>query len=271
MIRALGWIPDDRDDRDKVLGAVELPSYGAMDRPVVRDDLLPVVFDQGGDPTCVAEAGAAVIHGAHVANPAVAPPYEPISRLAAHYYARFEDHSQGRRVGSRNRTFFRVCRARGFMRERHWNRGHDMLDEPSVMAQRHMLDQRRRVEAGDENGLWYERISETGKAMLYALRATLEAGMLITAGFDVGAAFRAYRAGEVLDPPSTAETTEGHAMTIYGYDQYKGAWIWLMRNSHGPGYGDSGNLMASSATILGCRDRWTARYAPAFSDTAVAL
>lgn len=121
-----------------------------------------------------------------------------------------------------------------------------------------MIDQRdRKAELG---AVRYERIGDTGLALLYAIRSALMADMLIQAGFYVGESFHAYRPGQVLDPPSDGG---GHAMVIYGYDNGR----WLLRNSHGERYGDAGNLMISDAYMMTARDPWVARSAPPFSDT----
>lgn len=257
-LRGTGWHRDRPDDRDRHLYGARLLPEAQPPVSVELARLLPPVRDQESDESCVPQAVATLVWAAHVR--AGVPSPELLSPKALWWLCRHETGSDRWNNGASLRCAFRLANRLGFCRYRHWPDERDYTRRPDVAAQRMCIDQRDTGARVD-----YRRLTETGPALLHAMRCAIHAGLPVAFGVQVNDAFRRgdFHPAHALEPPAPGEPTVGHALVAYGHHDDD----FLVRNSWGPRWGDGGSCWLSSAYMVTAGDPWTVVTAPDYSDS----
>jgi hypothetical protein len=110
------------------------------------------------------------------------------------------------------------------------------------------------------------RITETGPAMIDALRAALAGGYLPAFGTDVDAAFESLDARTVW-LGCRGQSLGGHALCLTGYRTINSRTQFRIRNSWGIGWGDNGSCWCDQSAVSGFWDVWVVKSAPSWSGT----
>jgi hypothetical protein len=225
--RALGWIPDRPDRRDRTFAA---PRRGAS---VTRFDMrpdCPAVYNQLDLGSCVAQAAGFLVHYSYgevgkIFKPATLKLYGDI-RIAQGTFA--FDSGGTLRGGAKALNRDGVCRE-----SLHPYVVSNFRKRPSAAAIKESLAHR-------VNRYAYARVDG-----LDALRNTLADDNPIMFGFSVYDSFdQVGRDGLVPMPKAGERVNGGHAVALVGFDDSKrigskrGAFI--VRNSWGPRWGDKG-------------------------------
>lgn len=105
------------------------------------------------------------------------------------------------------------------------------------------------------------RTCKSGIARLVAVCNALASGFPVIVATETDHAFRAYRAGEVLEAPTAA--LGGHAMVLVGHVfDAEGALTFVGANSYGEEWGDRGYFRASWQWLAACLDVRTFEVTP---------
>ena len=262
MNRALGWTKPEPHQLARCLraGPEAGDSVLADVEPAATSNLYAIcrVLDQGQLGSCTANAIVQAIRAARVRSGQVDPPFA--SRLALYYWARVQDGSQDRDVGTNIATVVDMAAWLGIPAEECWP--YDVsrfAQRPGPAAYRDGFDLR-----GDI-GVQYHPISSSGAAFLLDMEKALTAAYPVVFGVDVSEEFCSQQPSGVIEPPGPGDKIAGgHALVAIGHDN--GERKVLVLNSWGPDWHDddlhqgccwfSYDYMAQSA------DRWIVPVAP---------
>jgi len=260
-----GWIPDLDDPRDMELSASRI---GSMDG-VVRDEmdnssLFRPISNQSSHPSCQSNATADAWESAEIVQrleqgksleEAIAETAD-LSRMFIWFNARqLMDPPAGYDAtrGCFNRLAMDVIHRHGVCTEKTWPYiAENAARRPSIKSYREAIYHR---SAG------FYAISETSDARHGLIRLALANKHSVVFGTHLGEEWRSYKSG-VLDIPRT-KIIAGHAMVICGWSKSRGAY--KVRNSHGTGFGENGNLWMSRRYICDyekTRSLWVPTYLP---------
>jgi len=256
--KGLGWHKDPPDKRDLLVTAL-LKGNTAPDQVNWRQ-FCPPVKDQLYTSTCVGQAAAI----AFTTVAAIEKHKWDTSELFGYFIARYQHGAHNQDQGTGLRYLYKAVRTHGICPANSWpfdphNWGSPgefikkrINKDPDFAAYRKAFDQR-----------WlagYYRIESVSERIDQMKQALHEKG-IINFGINVGAPFMDYTGG-VID--NLGPSLGGHAMTIYGY--YKNEY-WLVQNSWGSNWGESGHCKLSMRNAHQMRDIWVVKHTPRYSGT----
>lgn len=273
-MRALGWLPDHRDDRDYDLSALlqklqldEPPPYGSVKSYVAR------VLDQLTLGSCVAFAVGQAIRISHVKQYVDAgmpinlalESSELASMLWFYYWGRAQEHLTKVDSGTRVRLVLNGAIMLGFPTERHWPYSDRKVDrEGDVAPFRRMPPKSAFRAAKDQSELVeYHRIYAGGDELERQAKLAISARYAVVGGLDVNWDFVEgnFDPTTPIDPPST-DIAGGHALCIVDYDESG----YTIVNSWGEDWGDHGYFKASREFVRSMRDLTVVESAPMYSE-----
>jgi hypothetical protein len=277
--RALGYRPDEPDERDHLLAVPD-----AVAPPVEADccRLIVDTLDQGQLGACVLHSVSQNIRAAHVRAGITSPAL--LSRLLAYYLARAATGDTAEDTGTEVRTALKQLRTCGFAPESAWP--YDIAkfaQRPPDEAWRLAFDQ---SVAAAGIKVHFARIASTGSALVLAMRHAIASGLPISFGADVSEAFCEGQIGEVVMPPRAGQIAGGHSQLVIAYKTAPDGSIWFgVLNSWGDDFGVEINGVkgcswwhesymtwngsrASGPPAQPTSDFWTVDEAPYFSEVA---
>jgi C1A family cysteine protease len=283
--RALGWVKDPEDPRDKDASEL-LKAYRAVATPPSADneDIVQIV-DQGGLGSCTCNATGQAIRAAEIlervsgtggaaavslSEAQATTPF--MSRLFAYYLARSYSGDQHEDTGTYIRLVFQVLNKYGFPPESAWpysdfaGVGAAFTKMPPADAFRQAFDQRANVANINANLLNYGRITGTGDARLNMIEAALAERHLVAFGTPVTEDFcNSVGIEKPVDKPRPDQKLAGgHAMAIAGYRKTPNGTVFKIANSWGTSFGNRGFVEFTSEYIAWPQttDLWIVRRAP---------
>jgi hypothetical protein len=93
---------------------------------------------------------------------------------------------------------------------------------------------------------WYQ-IDSTGKTRCDQIEASVRSNHPVVFATACGDAMQTYRAGQILNPPTSSEIKGYHCIVVTGVRYINGQRVFRVRNSWGPAYGDNGHLLMSES------------------------
>lgn len=264
MTYGLGYIPDDKDERDKeyAVSAEHLPLTAPEEadlRPLFGDP-----YNQNGHNSCITQGIAKAVRVAHIQAGHPDPP--DLARFLLWAQLRGEA-LLDQNVGGQIRNGFKRMNAEGFCQDKWWPHDTDTSEDarfrkkPGRNARRMAHDQR---EKGANTV--YRRIYEGGYDRIEKIKGCIANGMLVVFGTDVDRDFTNNRIDPTLplDPPRT-DIAGGHCMDVVGYLLGD---IFIIGNSYSGRWGDGGFCLFSAdyLTDYMTRDLWMIEKAPWYTE-----
>jgi C1A family cysteine protease len=242
QIARFGWIPDPPDPRDHVGPLTLKERTVALPASVSLRPKMPAVYDQGQLGSCTANAIAGAVQYQQMRQAETEGSQIP-SRLFIYYEERRIEGTIPYDAGANIRDGIKVVANEGAPAETDWpyNINH-FARKPPAQAYTDALQYR---------ALSYGHPMRTS----YYLRNALAVGHPITFGFTVYSSFPmdATDAAQSLVPMPDEYQEEilgGHAVLAVGYKLINGHLYFEVRNSWGPGWGDSGYFWMPLAYLL---------------------
>lgn len=247
-----GWKPDLPDIRDRLFApsdeslrllppSVDLRDSGHLSEP----------YDQGQLGSCTANAIAGDLE--FQMGMQGMPVFRP-SRLFIYYNERYIEGTVGSDAGAMIRDGMKACSVVGAASEADWP--YDtarFTDEPPQYAYQNALA---------DVSLGYQRIAQNADF----IKASLAAKRPVTVGFTVYDSFESdIGSNGVMPMPVSGERAlGGHAVLVVGYtgtaSSFNGQPYWIVRNSWGPRWADSGYFYMPERYLLSRQlsgDFWT--------------
>jgi C1A family cysteine protease len=229
----LGW----RTPTEKQLGKCKAAKYA----PSILDSVVPAietnlydfvieVLNQLALGSCTAQAAAQALRMRLVADGYKDAPL--MSRLLSYFLARYLEGEEAGDVGSQISTVFEAMARFGWCPEKVWPYDIETFAAmPDTDAFRQAHDQRAEV------GINYYAIDATGSKRIDMIRKALTAGFAVTWGAPVTEQFCSTRPNGIVRKPTSKDVIAGgHAQTLIGHDDRRGAFRNL--NSWGPEWCD---------------------------------
>jgi C1A family cysteine protease len=261
-MRALGWTRPQPHQLARCLraGPEAGDSVLADVEPAATSNLYALckVLDQGQLGACTAFAVVQAIRAACVRSGQVDPPFA--SMLALYYWARAQDGSQDRDVGTNIATVIDMAAWLGIPAEEIWPYVIERFAQrPCPAAYRDGYDMR-----GDI-GVHYHPISSSGDAFIEDMERALTAGYPVVFGVDVSEEFCSQQPSGLIGPPEPDDKIAGgHALVAIGHDREQ--QMALILNSWGEDWHDPellpGCCWFSYDYMLESSDRWIVPVAP---------
>lgn len=236
-IARYGWKPDLPDRRD-FLYAVAQPDVENLPPSADLRSGCPPVYDQGQIGSCTANAIAAAFEFELLKQNLT--DFMP-SRLFIYYNERSIEGTIGTDSGAQIRDGIMSIHKQGVCPETEWPyvatpaTGNGTWPPNAPPGER--PPQATYVDALKNRAISYQRVTQDANHM----KVCLSSGYPIVGGFTVYASFESpevAKTGMVPMPQPSEQVMGGHAILIVGYDDDQGRW--LVRNSWGSGWGDSG-------------------------------
>jgi len=260
MNRALGW----KKPEPHQLARLKCAGPEAGDSVLADVEAAPTsnlyalckVLDQGRLGSCTANAVVQAIRAAQVRAGKTDPTFA--SRLALYYWARVQDGSQDRDVGTNIATVVDMAAWIGVPAEECWPYAIERFAKlPGPDVYRAAFDLR-----GDI-GVQYHPISSQGDAFIIDMERALTAGFPVVFGVDVSEEFCSTYPSGIIEPPKPGTVAGGHALTAIGHD--RDSRKVLVLNSWGD-WGDpelqTGCCWFSYDYLAQSADRWIVPVAP---------
>lgn len=241
-----GYRPDPIDNRDRMLASLELAADVPLSATVIRRPLK--IKNQNGTGSCVGQSVAQAVQLAF--TPSADSVDQDLSALFVYYNSRKES---GDDTVTDNGTYLRTAiksvQRFGVCPELVWPFSSSKVNRmPTWNAYRTAHD-RRGVRG-------YYRI-ESGN--LLDVKRALASGRPVVAGWQVDAAFKAYR-GDTVIGAQHEPFVGGHAMMVGAYRQVMSpeglADDWTIVNSWGTDWGDNGLAIVNDSFMRQARDLW---------------
>lgn len=224
---ALGWVPDEQDDRDHVvaLTVAHLPAKVDLRKQ------MPPIYDQGQLGSCTANAIAAVFdYERKLAGEEFFTP----SRLGIYYDERVIEGTVDDDAGAQIRDGVKSLKTKGVAPEVMW---------PYDIAKFTVWPGTAYFQAAEKNeALKYARVPQNVSAM----KSVLAAGHPIVVGFTVYDSFESSKvaaSGIVPMPGKDESVLGGHAVVVVGYEVHNKKPYWIVRNSWGAEWGLAGHFL----------------------------
>jgi C1A family cysteine protease len=251
--RALGWVPEKPDHRDRLFS---LP-FGAPRAPKQYDmtPMMPPVYDQGTLGSCTANAALAAVHFTEKEKTLTLRP--ALSRLFTYYFTRMLEGSLQRGdVGATIRGTFKSLNKYGYCLERLWKYDINVFNAtPPSMAREQAARHKLAVTVN------YESVPKS----LDMIKAVVALNNPVVFGFSVPESFMSAavrKSGVVPMPAPREKIVGGHAVTIVGYNDE--TQMFIIRNSWGKGWGQAGYCLMPYAFVMKLgSDFWTVKSVPA--------
>jgi C1A family cysteine protease len=228
-----GWRPSLPDPRDVVADPSEIPVRDEVDP---REEYMPPVYNQLQLGSCTANAVAAAIDAARIADGK-----EPLypARLAIYWLERFLEHSPpDQDTGAYGRDGFKAARNFGVLPESDWPYTDDKSD-PHFSG-----DPREDAKWASDHWVLDDKYKAVRRSQL-DFKAVLSNRQTIAFGFRVPASFESpdmARTGIMADPDPNDLTSDGHEVLAVGYLKDQPHYC-LVRNSWGSDWGIGGYFL----------------------------
>jgi len=287
--RALGWIPDEPDDRDLPVQEYLVSTPARPERATSDSDIsLPCVevLDQGMIGSCVANMGSQMLRMSqikqandelpegHVLPESAVPPLA--SRLFSYHVSRAYHGATKIDSGTHIRFLFKGYNEYGFLPEQDYpyeNLLEKVTLTPRLDVFQKAFDQSKRSrQERNQDILYYYRLYETGWDLIERINELLEMGIPIGFGAEITRRFQyGMNSHHVYGVPTKSDViVGGHAQVISGR-QKKTGYLEIL-GSWGSSFGLNGRTFWTPEYIMSnyCRDFWIVKAAPFYSHLSVA-
>jgi len=241
-----GYRPDPVDERDRMLASLGLSTDVPLEATVIRRPIS--IKNQLNTGSCVGQAVAQAVDLAIVGDDTKS---QDRSALFVYYNSRKESGDDTIvDNGTYLRTAIKSVQKFGVCPEPAWPFSVSKVNRMPVWnAYRTAHDLRGirgyyRIDSGD----------------LADVKRAIASGRPVVAGWQVDAAFKAYRGGGVVVGAQHEPFVGGHAMVIVAYKAAPyggiGSSLWTIPNSWGTGWGDNGLATVNDSFMRQARDLW---------------
>lgn len=240
-VKLSGVIPSQgRYQAEKLSSVLRVPAGGVPNftgATLVPGCLTNPVSNQGGESSCVANA---ICDGLEIAQIAKGHPLVQLSRNALYYWSRCRHGAQNQDAGTHIPLALEQATLVGVIPEERWPYIESRVDKAPTNDE---------ILLASENQVsGFFEIEGEGEHVAQQMACTLMVGHPIIAAFWLGPEYRSMEPGQIARVPGSRWGL--HAQLIVGFrTSVQGELEFLIRNSWGPEWGDSGHIWASQSYV----------------------